>query len=347
MTQAADLFADPSWRLDALDLNSRQAVFLRIGREALARAPFLDGRLDRSGLEQARLPLDALMQAPAAPRPPAFIWHSAFCGSTLLTHALTASGRALGLSEPIVLEALSSLLRHGHRQAFDALLRPCLDLLAKPFSAEERIVIKPTNAVANLIAPVRALSPDAPSLFLTSEPRAFLTSVAKKGEEGRGFARRFFHLLKQDHDWSRALDAQAPGVLTDLQVAALLHLVTTDLMRRAGGGAAWLDGDMFLVDPAPALRALDAHFDLGAGTDAMDAVAASDLFTADVKTPGRAYTAADRASEAQALEREYGADLDTVMDWLPRAAPPGMIEAGRLVPPAASLLDPEGKDRSA
>ncbi len=321
------LLSDPHWFADDLDLENRVLRFVRVDRALLSDTPFLDERMDRTGRATAALPLDdATGTSGPAPRLH-FIWHTAFCLSTLIAHALDMPGENLSLREPRILMNLGRAKRtrwaaqNGLERALpDATFR----LLARRFAPAEQILIKPTNTVNTLMHDAASLT-DGRMLFLYSDCRSFLISIAKKRQEGYVFARKLFAILAADgHPFGRLAPRQLLE-MSDLQIAALVWHMQIAEMRNAmamlGQRAASLNCDDFLANPKGALAALDGFFDLDLGAARIDAVAASDLLKRDAKNTDAAYDGARRASEAGDTAKMLGTDLPRVIEWSYGAAP--------------------------
>jgi hypothetical protein len=325
---ARDLILDPDWHLDALDLQAGQAVFVKASRSLLEETPFLDDRLDRSGLKTLSVSLQDLARAdiPAPARSPVFIWHSAFCGSTLLARLLSGTGHGLCLREPGVLMALSSLKRHNHADAFRSLTPVVFKALAHQAGDAERVIFKPTNIVNNLILEAAQIFPESRNIFMTSELREFLISIAKKNESGRAFARRIYAMFARDGLRAGSIPPDQTLSLTDMQIAALVWLMEVEQMRAAQTAlpterSAWLDGDRFIGAPAPALKAASAYFELGFDPDEIDTLVSGPTLNRDAKDPGRAYGAGDRAREADRITEAMGPDLQRIVDWAFKVLP--------------------------
>ncbi|WP_417492903.1 hypothetical protein [Maricaulis sp.] len=320
MSKAPQIAADPAWFPYAHDAGSHTLRLSRVSRKALVEEAFLDDRWDRSAAQQAAHPVSDFAGLALPKRAPCFIWHTAFCGSTLLARCLDKPGTNLSLREPAVLMSLANMKRTQGAEALGRELGPVLALLSRPFVRREHVTIKPTNTVNNLAGDVSRLLPQARHLLLYSDLRAFLLSIAKKGEPGRAFARQLFTIFAMD---GHAIAQTAPRELlklTDLQIAALVwHMQLASLLEAARAvGAdrfASLDGDSFLQTPEPALIAVDDFFGLGLGADHAKAVADGPLFGRDSKDPTQAYSAARRAEEAQQTAAMIGPSLDAIIEW--------------------------------
>lgn len=308
------------WFPEAIDLRARTVRLCHAERDQLAAAPFLDERWDSSGLETRVVDLRELAPQPpaAAPR---FIWHSAFCCSTLLARCLDAPGINLSLREPSVLEEVANIRRTQGAAAAEAWLRSLVPALARPAAGERCITIKPTNTVNNLIGTVARLYPEARHLCLTSDARSFLISIARKGEAGRAFARRLFTIFAMDGHAVARTDSRQLMKMSDLQIAALVwHMQVAcmlDGMRRSGAEDrfASLDGDLFVRDPVTALTRVDDFFELGLGAAHIADTAGGPLFHRDAKDATRAFDPDLRADEAKRMAASLGPELEAIVEW--------------------------------
>ncbi len=309
--------ADPAWRLDRFDRNGAASVFVRAPRDRIAQTPFLDRRWRTPDDEAVAIETRALDGAVDNVPTPAFIWHSAFCCSTLLAGLLDKPGAALPVREPDVLMTVANVKRNQGGEAARRLLDPVLKHVARGYTPGERAVIKPTNLANAIMGDCLAVRSDAKAILLTSSLEAFLVSIAKKGEAGRAFARLMYTIF--------AMDGRAPNLselelmrASDLQIAALVwHMQIAEMnaaARSAPGRTAWLDGDAFLAAPEDTLNRIDVFFGLGLGADFAKQAASGPAMTRNAKS-GEAYGAGDRASETERVRAALGEDLPRIAEW--------------------------------
>ncbi len=207
-TTPANVIGDPAWFPDNVDLNRGTFGFVQTGRDALSRQSFLDSRWDRSPLARVDIPIPIVAATLENLHRPKlnFIWHTAFCCSTLIARCLDVAGQNLSLKEPQILIFLTEAKRAGHIASQDAAFK----LLARHYHPNESVLIKPTNAVNNLI-PEAVHATDGRMLFLYSDCKSFLISIAKKGEMGRIFARKLFGSVCGG--WPRARQLAPPNLV--------------------------------------------------------------------------------------------------------------------------------------
>jgi hypothetical protein len=264
-----------------------------------------------------------LARAVAARRPaPAMIFHSAFCCSTLLVRSLDLPGIASGYSEPMILNDVAGLaLRRGDPRQVAAAMDAALHALARPLGAGELTVVKPSNVVNALAPLVLALRPDARVLLLHARLETFVGSVARKEIEGRLWVRELFWKLTRLGLIARfGLGEEELFRLTDLQVAALCwlaqHGLFADLAMKYPGNVRTLESGRLMADPAAALRALGAHFEIE-----IDAarIAAGRAFNSHSKD-GRPFDARARAEEEARGTSLHAREIEVVLRWAGKMA---------------------------
>jgi hypothetical protein len=324
---------DPLW-LAHRHVEGADAIrFIAVPRAARLAVPFLTDEYLGPAVQAVDVPIASCLAQPA-PASLHFLFHAAFCGSTLLAHALDSPGIATGLSEPVLLNDLVGFrLRGGAPGAVARLGDAALRLLARPWQAGEAVVVKPSN-LANPFAPLLlALAPQARGLFLYAPLETFLISVAGKGLNGRLWVRELLHnFLKLD---AVGLGFTAEDHLrhTDLQVAAVCWLAQ---QRQFGEWAgkfpdrlASLDSEQLMANPAGVLEALAAHYGLGADRTAIRALASGPAFTSHSKS-GAAYSAERRAADYAAIRAAHADEITKVVVWAEAVA----VNAGLpLTPP--------------
>lgn len=323
MDALSAIAGDYRWLPFRFDVASGRLSLVRTDRDAHRAATFLDDQLLKASPERQDVTLQALgpTLAQLAPNPCHFIFHSAFCCSTLLARALDVPGRAMGLKEPLVLNDLAqAALAAGAAGAVRAQLEPILTLLARPFGPGETVVIKPSNVVNPLIDPILELRPASKALLLSSELPDFLRSVAKKGLWGRIWARKTMSTLSRLPQLQSGFSEADRWEQSDLQVAALVWLdhraqFARLLARLPAGRVASMDSADLLADPARALTATSEFFGLGLTPDAITAIAGGPVFTSNAKRHDQAFDASQRQEENAAIGDLLAEEIELVTQW--------------------------------
>lgn len=288
-----------------------------------------------SAAEALALPADASLH---------FLFHSAFCSSTLLVRALSRPGVAMGLSEPVVLNDVVGFRRRGAdpravARAADAATR----LLARPFGPGEAVVVKPSTVLNPLAALITALRPQSRVLFLHAPLETFLVSVARKGLWCRLWVREQLEGLLRDQAVNLGMTMEDHFRQSDLQVAAVgwlaHHQLFHALAARIGAERfASLDADRFSAAPAAGLAAVARHYGLALDRAAVDEIVAGPAFTRHSKS-GEAYGVEQRAADYAAVRAAHGDEIGKVVEWA-RAVAEGV---GIAFEAPFALLQPPGQ----
>ena len=339
MTTLADIaratLHDPQWLAHRYDPGHDAVQFIPVDRERRSAVPFLtDAELSPPApriLARRDLPLDRVAGAPLH-----YIFHSAYCCSTLLARALDVPGVATTLKEP---QLLNDLVGWRHRgaspDAVRAVLGDALTLLARPFAAREACVVKPSNLVNGLADAMLAMRPDARGILLYAPLPAFLASIARKGMWGRLWVRELLSAQLRDGLIDFGFTPRDHLLHTDLQVAAVGWLAQQALFARLATADSdrvrMLDSERLSARPGETLAAIAAHLGLALDSDRIASIVAAE-FTRDAKTGGRFATGqrdSDRATGA-ALHTE---EIEKVAVWAGAVAD----QAGIALTPAAGL----------
>ncbi|MBC7506414.1 MAG: hypothetical protein H7267_11930 [Sandarakinorhabdus sp.] len=334
-TSITDIVRDPRWFAYHFDPSHDAVQFRHILRPAHARATFLTDEYLGAGdiVAIRRGDVEAAPIAAAGSAPLHFIFHSAFCCSTMLARAFDLPGLAMGLKEPMILQDLIGWQHRGARPVQIApVLETVLDLLARPFTLGESIVVKPSNITNSLAPAILTMRPEARALLLYAPLRVYLGSIARKGMTGRLWVRDL--LVKQLQEGLHGFGFNATDYLgqTDLQVAAMGWLAQHALFMRMaadfGPRVVALDSETLVAAPVVAMTGIAAHF--GVDCD-VEAIVAGPAFTRHSKSDV-GFSAVDR-SAATASEASHADEIDKVAIWteaVAKAAGVSLVLPGRL-----------------
>lgn len=312
--------ADPAWLAHRYDAPSDRLLFRHVPRAMHGEGAFLTDELIGEQPQVIAGRAESVAAARKTAGPIHFLFHSAFCASTLLVRAIDSPGSAMGLSEPVLLNDVTGLHRRGERTGADLahLLDDALTLLARRWQPGETVVVKPSNIIAGLMVPMMALRPDAHAVLLHAPLREFLVSVARKGLWCRLWVRELLEGLIRENHVGLGMDGKDYFRLSDLQVAAVgwlaQHRLFAGLAEQFPGRVRTLDSERLLADPAIALRSLAAFSMISHLAATADAVADHGAFSRHSKS-GADYSMTARAEERAAAEAAYGDEIDKVHDW--------------------------------
>ncbi|MCA1661561.1 MAG: hypothetical protein LC648_05160 [Novosphingobium sp.] len=325
MSPAPHLLADAEWLAHRYVESEDRVRFVRVPRARHGEVPFLtDDCLGETG-PAYELPATACLEE-AQPGPLHLLFHSAFCGSTMLVRALDRRGTAMGLSEPVILNDLVGFRRRGaDLRAVARAADLATKLLARPFGKGEAVVVKPSNVLNPLAELLLTLRPEAKAVFLYAPLETFLISVARKGLHCRLWARELAEgYLAEGYLAPLGLGPAEIFRQSDLQVAAAgwlaQHLHFGRLCGKLGPERLrTIDADAMTADPAGAIGAVSAHFGLGLDRAAASAIAAGPAFARHSKS-GQAYSAAARRDDYAAAQSAHREEIAMVLAWAAKVA---------------------------
>jgi hypothetical protein len=338
----ADIAKNAAWLPHRYDPRHDAIHFLPVTRSVHRRSTFItDEYLPKGMIPTIVARRDAIAVA-AAPAPLHFIFHAAFCCSTMLARAFDRPGWAMGLKEPVILNDVIGWRRRGEPGPDMAtVLDDVLTLLARPHGPGESVVVKPSNAVHLLAAPMLALRPDARAVLLYAPLRTFLASIAKKGLDGRLWVRVLLLGFTDDKLISLGFTPRDYIGLTDLQVAAVVWLAQQSLFatlveRFGAQRVRTLDSEVLTGRPAEVMAALSALFAMPLPAAEIDDIVAGEAFTRHSKFDTR-FAADDRATEHSSAATLHAEEIDKVVIWaaavarnagLQMTAPAPLLPAG-------------------
>ena len=316
----ATVMASADWLAHRYDPGHDAFHMVAAARAHHATIPFLtDACLPQSATPLVVRRSDALALAPP-PAPIHFLFHSAYCCSTLLAAAFDWPGVAMGLKEPVL---LNDIVGWRHRGASGPDVARVLDeglrLLARPFGPGEAVIVKPSNLINPLIPAIMGLRPDARALLLHAPLDAYLASIARKGMEGRLWVRDLFgKLLREGMLAPLGIAPEDYLGLTDIQVAAAGWLAQQVqfhvLCDRLGARVATLDSETLTGSPRASLAAIAALFGLPLDDAAIDAIVTGPIFARDAKN-GADFAPGQRARDARTGIDLHGDEITKVAHW--------------------------------
>lgn len=324
MASAPDLAAiakDATWLANRYDESLDAVHFVRLTRDEHRSVTFITDEYIPA--EAPRLVLRLSEVAAAAAGPPAplhFIFHSAYCCSTVLARAVDIDGISMGLKEPLILNDMVGWRRRGaDPRQLGSILDSVLTLLARPFAPGEAVVVKPSNVLNGIAPAMLGLRPRANAILLYAPLPDFLRSIARKGLWGRRWVRELFIGQLRDGIVDLGLGEQNYLDLTDLQVAAAGWLaqqgVFARLIDRFGPTRVrTLDSATLMARPGEAMAGLSDLFGLGLDEPAIERVLAGPAFTSHSKS-NAGFSAADRLAEQRDAAETHADEIEKVAIW--------------------------------
>jgi hypothetical protein len=316
---AANIVRDASWYPHRYDAVGDAVQFIQADRAALSAATFLTDEY-LPGTNQptviGRMAAMALVEQGPSPH---FIFHSAYCCSTLLANAFDMPGVSFGLKEPAMLNDISGWRRRGAQppELVEA-LKAAVTLLARPQSSGENMIIKPSNVINALGPTLLAAFPESKALLLYTPLENYLASIAKKGMWGRLWVRDLFIKLGKDGLTDYGFSAEDLMQQTDLQIAALGWLAQQRLFavmaeRLGPDRVTTLESEKLLADPFVGMQSLCTFFRLSVDPAILSAHVTR-VFNRNAKT-GDSFNADSRHAEHIGSSRLHDDEISKIILW--------------------------------
>lgn len=323
---ARDVALDPQWLPHSYDLSGAMLTSVFVPRKSRAELMFLSDEHFKEEFQKATNPANEVAAAAreCAQVPVHFIFHTAFCGSTLMLKSLDVPGRTHGLKEPDVLINLANRFIRSDDAPNRERLRLVLRLLARPFEPGERIIVKPSNIANRLAMPMLEERPESRAVLLYSDLRSLLRSILSRGMWGRIWGRRIFQNMR---GWTPLDFGYTPEdivILTDLQALGLGWLMQMhhfgEVARRMGDRVMLVDSADFLSDPASTLIRVARLFELGVDETDIEGIVSGPIFARHSKFSDRDYGTDKRAADQSAAESAHHEELEMVVKWVEAVA---------------------------
>jgi hypothetical protein len=174
--------SDAHWFPMDLQVRERRYGFIRVEDAVLETSSFLDTRIEASVSDAVVVAADEVGDMKISGHL-SWLFHTSFCGSTLLARVLHAPPYAVCLREPMALRRLGDARHEG--QSIEALAPQVVALLSRAWHPKGSVVIKPTHAALNVASALLRVSPSSRAVVLTSDLDDFLVSNLKKTPESQ------------------------------------------------------------------------------------------------------------------------------------------------------------------
>ena len=314
---------DPEWLPHSFDGDGRRIAMIHVPRDMHDSLTFLNDQNFGNRFDVAIHDSGQIASfADTAPEGPLhFIFHTAFCGSTLLTKALTVPGKVMGLKEPIVLNDLALRTLRNGPSAEQQRLRLMLRLLARPFDEHGAVIVKPSNVANRLLAPTLETRPKSRAILLHSDLPGMLLGVAKAGLERRQWVRQLYVSLSQWAPGGLGQDPEKVIELADLPLAALAWFMQIrhfrEIARRFGSERVMMvDCARLMARPHQTLSSVADFLELGLDAATIDRAIHSEAFRTHSKFVGMRYNMKDRERDLAEAKRAYGREIKATITWL-------------------------------
>lgn len=315
-------FADPRCLLLGYEAAGDLYRFAWVELDEIGTASFLDRRM--AGAWQRSYVVAGTDIPQISMSRGAWLFHTAFCGSTLLARALHAPPSSVSLKEPA---ALYDLTHATAKSALDATtdsgspLHRSVALLMRPWTPDGTVLIKPTNAVNRLMGDLLAVTPGSRAILLHGSLEDFLLSCLKKlpaAETPMHWMMQ--HLLPgtllegrleipTDHHFNFVECCVLTWYAQMERYALAIQADRDDRLRT-------LDMATMLADPQTTVTECAEWLRLGGDAEQnLDRTNVAAVFSRNAKQADRAYGPGLRESERSGLRQRYDPVLKAALEW--------------------------------
>lgn len=325
------------WLAHRYDERADSIHFVHAPRLQRRSVPFLTDEYLKPGDPEVMKRSDVLALG-CADTPVHFIFHSAYCCSTLLAQALDVPGVSHSLSEPQILNDMVGWRHRGGTPGqIGAMTDTALRLLARPLAGGEAAIIKPSNIVNGLATALMTIRPDARAILVHAPLRAFLGSIARKGMWGRLWVRELLSRQLAEGLVDLGFENRDYLLHTDLQAAAVgwlaQHRLFAEMAGKWPGRVRTIDSETLVAHPAATIAALATHFGLILDETRVQGIV-DEVFARDSKS-GESFASGQRAADQSAAEMLHADEIEKVIAWAEAVAKAAGI-ATRLPAPLLS-----------
>jgi hypothetical protein len=339
--QAHDFAENPDWLFQGIHGQTMQYQFAHVSSRTYEDSSFLDHRMSPVPTETKGAAINVvnrLLQSDG--RPANYIFHSAFCCSTLFSNCLQSVSNSLVLKEPKALGNLADALAHNqksdrfNRQHWRAVLAPGLRLLEKTYPGQRGVIIKPANSANNLMEDILALRPSR-TLFMYGGLKEFLLSNLKGLDESRYMVPLFLARLYPLTDYAKKSQIADVQSLDHLQQCAVLwhaQLYHFSRLTAENDSVRYLAASDFLQEPESVVRRALEYFDLPWDTEQLSQLAESGPLSRHSKS-GDSFDSEARENENAAISAQHASELQDTLSWMD-----GLLDKLPINPPLQPIL---------
>ncbi|RDH81014.1 MAG: hypothetical protein DIZ80_12890 [endosymbiont of Galathealinum brachiosum] len=310
------------------DLRNNQVSFLKMDRDSFKKSPFLDHRIQCASITSTSIDLtDSCIESLFSTNHHYtcnFIFHTAYCCSTLLSRAVDISNKTMVYREPVTLHQLAVMQRRKeefpeqHINSWDKYFHFTLKMLSKTWSKNEISIIKPTDSCNNIIPQIMTVSENSKAILLYSKLKDFIASNLKS-EGRRKFLKNFVMRSTRDAKKYSIFNSINPETLDDAKSATFVWMVSIMLYLDAIDKSAHcktLDAEKLLDDPFNKLKLVSKHLRINLTDNEIEDILSSPSWNKHAKnTNDVTYSNADRQKEKINVLKQNANQVEEAIKW--------------------------------
>lgn len=333
-SQHQEILESTSYLLHSIDVKKGTFDFLYTNRETLSSASFIDGRSSLS-LDKTvwQVPIDDALEwhrlEPALNRPNRFVFHTSFCGSTLLARTLNIDTKSFSYKEPNILLQLAEIKAkeaglYRNRSQWRQLISFVLDQLKNRWSDVEATIIKPSNWVNSMLTDLMLENGESRAVLLSNTPEEYLTAVFRGGSERVQYSYSLLrHLRTAFPEYSKVIVEVENSQSHTVDLFMRLSLITYAIQARAFSRVQALVDDEhqlscryddLLNNSSKCLTAVANTLDLRLSPTDLDSSIQKN-FKHHSKVTDRPYNIKDIEAVNSQVNTQYRSNFDAAIDW--------------------------------
>jgi len=173
--------------------------------------------------------------------------------------------------------------------------------------------------------------PNSKMVFIYSDLKSFLISIAKGGQPRRDFVRRMLAHFLADFKTRENYDPNFFGMeegliwnFSDLHISAAAWFLQMKYLEESSRkNIYWLNSKDFLGDPANTLLKLNSFFGLETSKQNPENPELQEKLACHAKAPNFSYSPAKRKTDFKAIEGYLSPVLPEILSWAERVFPEG------------------------
>jgi len=248
-------------------------------------------------------------------QPVSFIFHTAFCGSTLMSQSLDVLFQSLPLREPEALGNLLVYLRSNPEiNAVKDTADMVLKLLSRRYAADEPVVVKANDYANPLMNLLSGSHYSMPMLFMYTPLNEFLAGCLKAKNRLAWIRQRYQSIAsiatqKLDLSPETQIDDDAYGKMAAVYWSYNIALYL-DVLQRTGLPVRSLDFNQMQERPLDAVMEAGAFFGLMPRQNVNATAAIERLFGVYSKNSNFTYSPKQRVDDIQSVLKQHRNELD-------------------------------------
>ncbi len=321
----SEVATNPIWHPCSFDHKKMQMQFVKITADNINQAPFIDDRYltnyQSDYITIGFRDLHNFLRKRESIQPDGFIFHTAFCGSTLISRNMALIDGGCSIREPNILKELAILKRLYPEICQSKMWKDVIwvstQLLCRRHQSDGMTFIKPSNFDNNIIIDIMQQYPNSKYLFLHSGMQSFIVSNLKRGNYNKNFIDIMLKSLNVD---SAFLSENAIPINDDMmpvnkiilvwimQISNYTNIFNNNLQKKR-----LLNFESYLDNPEKKLK--DCYEFFSVKSECYLPLIDSAIQAKHSKDNKREYSVEEKLKEDNELQKKYECEINDALEW--------------------------------